>query len=205
MFVITADQIDSRNTQDAAAETLAEVNATLGDALELPAERTAGDEIQALTDDAAAALTLMLMLVRHERWSIGLGIGTVELPLADSTRASTGEAFFAARDAIETAKSGSLRFAAAAGPSVNEQMTSDFEAFMSLLILVLDRRTRGGWEVYDLLAEGLSQAQASSRLGITAGAVSLRTRAAGIRQEEAAVGALVRMLEALNLDSREIA
>ncbi|QPZ37110.1 DNA-binding protein [Paramicrobacterium chengjingii] len=198
MFVITADQVDSRHTSDAVEDTLAAVNSTHKRALELPAERTAGDEIQLLTADATTALSITLELFREGRWSIGLAPGDVEFPLGSSTRASTGDAFFAARTAVERAKPRLVRFACEPGARVDRQQAEDLDALVSILLLVLDRRTDGGWEVRDLLSTGMTQAEAAERLGITPGAVSLRVRAAGIRQEDAAVSALVRMLENLN-------
>ncbi|PFG31077.1 DNA-binding protein [Paramicrobacterium agarici] len=202
MFIITADQIDSRHTKDAVSGTLTALNTKHARALELPAERTAGDEIQLITDDAHTALTITLGLFRESRWSIGLGVGDVALPLGESTRASTGDAFFAARAAVERAKPRPVRFACEGGERVDRQSVEDFDALVSILLLVLDRRTDGGWEVHDLLAMGMTQAEAAEKLGITAGAVSLRVRAAGIRQEDAAAKALVRMLEELNAMSR---
>lgn len=198
MYVITADQVDSRHTSDAVDDTLASLNAVHARALELPAERTAGDEIQLLTSDPASALSIVLELFREGRWSIGLGIGDVALPLGQSTRSSTGEAYFSARTAVDRAKPRPVRFACASAAAIDQTLTEDFDALVSILLLVLDRRTDGGWEVYDLLATGMTQADAADRLGITPGAVSLRVRAAGIRQEMAAVQALVRMLTTLN-------
>lgn len=198
MYVITADQVDSRHTSDAVEDTLASLNAAHTSALELPAERTAGDEIQLLTSDPASALSIVLELFREGRWSIGLGIGDVALPLGQSTRSSTGEAYFSARTAVDRAKPRPVRFACASAESIDQTLTEDFDALISILLLVLDRRTDGGWEVYDLLATGMTQADAADRLGITPGAVSLRVRAAGIRQEMAAVQALVRMLTTLD-------
>ncbi|WP_166981667.1 DNA-binding protein [Paramicrobacterium fandaimingii] len=198
MFVITADQVDSRHTSDAVEDTLAAVNTAHKRTLLLPAERTAGDEIQLLTDDASTALSITLELFREGRWSIGLAIGDAEFPLGSSTRASTGDAFFAARAAVERAKPRLVRFACEPGARADRQQTEDLDALLSILLLVLDRRTDGGWEVRDLLSTGMTQAEAAEHLGITPGAVSLRVRAAGIRQEDAAVGALVRMLENLN-------
>ena len=46
----------------------------------LPADRTAGDEIQAATEDARTALAIVLHLTRDGNWSVGLGIGDVRTP-----------------------------------------------------------------------------------------------------------------------------
>jgi hypothetical protein len=111
VFVITADQVGSRTADDAAEGALDQIGRDFAHTLALPPDRTAGDEIQAATRDAAAAYRIVLALTRDGRWSVGLGVGTVREPLARSTRASTGNAFFAARAAIEAAKRAPLRFA----------------------------------------------------------------------------------------------
>ena len=95
MFVITADQVDSRGRADIVAPTLEALNARFADRLALPPDRNAGDELQVLTADAAAALDLILGLTREGAWSVGLGIGRVRLPLPENTREATGDAFVA--------------------------------------------------------------------------------------------------------------
>ena len=77
----------------------------------------------------------------------------------------------------------------------------DAEALVRLLVDLRDRRTAEGWEVYDLLAEGITQREAAARLGISEGAVSLRVKSAGLRTEEAAVPALARVLARLDPDA----
>ncbi len=116
MFVITADQKDSRSDVDRAGTVLDDLNRDFANALALPVDRTAGDEIQALVSDAADALTLVLDLTRRERWSVGLGIGDVRTPLPSATREATGSAFIAARDAVEAAKRSPTRFALVVAP-----------------------------------------------------------------------------------------
>ena len=71
------------------------------------------------------------------------------------------------------------------------------EAYLRLLVDLRDRRSAQGWEVADLLAQGLTQKRIAAQLGITPTAVSLRAKAAGLRLEEAALPALVRTLERL--------
>lgn len=185
MFVITADQHDSRTSKDLVPDALEEIARLAGSALLLPAERTAGDEVQALIRDADASLTVALALTRTEKWSVGIGIGRVEDPLPENVRAARGSAFLAARDAVDAAKKAPTRIAVS---------DPDAEALVRLLIELRDRRTDEGWEAYDLLAQGKTQREAASELGITEGAVSRRVSAAGIRAEEAAIPALVRTL-----------
>ncbi|MCU1577652.1 MAG: DNA-binding protein [Leifsonia sp.] len=202
MFVITADQIDSRSTTDVAGSTRDSINRDHGGRLLLPADRNAGDEIQALTDDAGTALALVLELTRTGQWSVGLGCGGIRLPLPSATREASGEAFFAARDAVSRAKKQQTRFAIEARSADEAGQTwpggEDAEALVNLLLLLRERRSPAGWELYDLISAGMAQSEAAVRLGITPPSVSSRARAAGIRLELASIGALTRLLE--NLD-----
>lgn len=203
MFVITADQVDSRSHADAVSDALSRIERAAGDRLILPAERTAGDEVQALTDRADAAYDLVLDLTRDGRWSVGVGVGPVRLPLGDSTRASTGDAFFAAREAIEAAKRTPSRFALRAQPGAEGDAHHrirpvDVEALMGVVLALREKRSDKGWEVHDLLASGATQSRAAASLGITQGAVSMRARTGSSREELAASEALVRLLGVLD-------
>ncbi|KQP68911.1 MULTISPECIES: hypothetical protein [Microbacterium] len=193
MFVITSDQRDSRSSADLVPAALASVHAKGHQGLALAPERTAGDEIQVAVADAGALLGIVLDLTRSGRWSVGVGAGEVESPLPDSVRAARGEAFVNARDAVERAKKAATRVAITA-----PEGGADAEALVRLLVELRDRRTAEGWEIYDLLAEEITQREAAARLGISEGAVSLRVKSAGLRTEEAAVPALVRVLARLS-------
>ncbi|RQP08948.1 MAG: DNA-binding protein [Microbacteriaceae bacterium] len=193
MFAITADQIDSRNRPDhaeAALELLARLG---GDRLALPADRTAGDEVQVLTGDARTALDIVLALARTEQWSVGVGIGGVRAPLPSATRAATGDALVAAREAVEAAKRRPTRVALAAGRGTRPAAET-LQAVIDLLLQLRDRRSPEGWELYDLVETGLTQAEAAERLGITPQAASKRAIAAGIRLDAAARDGIVELL-----------
>jgi hypothetical protein len=193
MFVITSDQRDSRTNDDLVPAALETLRAHTGHGLALAPERTAGDEVQVGIRDPEAVLAIALELTRTGQWSVGVGVGEVESPLPDSVRAARGVAFVNARDAVERAKKAPTRLAISA-PEDGEEA----EALVRLLVELRDRRTAEGWEVYDLLAGGLTQREAAARLGISEGAVSLRVKAAGLRTEEAAVPALARVLARLD-------
>ncbi|WP_025155440.1 hypothetical protein [Leifsonia aquatica] len=192
MFVITADQVGSRTGPDLATTAMRAVQERHGHALALPVDRNAGDEIQALTADPATALALVLELTRDGLWSVGVGIGAVRLPLPSQTRAASGDAFVAARTAVARAKKSPTRLAAEA--LVAPETAHDVEALADLLLTLRDGRSPAGWELYDLLAAGLTQTEAGARLGITPQSVSDRARAANLRVELAAVPALTRLL-----------
>lgn len=193
MFVLTADQRDSRANADLVPSALTVVNGHGTTALALAPERTAGDELQVAIADPATVLAVVLELTRTRQWSVGVGVGDVETPLPASVRAARGEAFVNARDAVDRSKKTPTRLAITA-PSGG----ADAEALVRLLVELRDRRSPEGWEVYDLLAAGHSQREAAEILTISQGAVSLRAKAAGLRAEEAAVPALERVLSRLD-------
>lgn len=192
MIVITADQVDSRSTPDAAAGTLEQLNSDPSIHLLLPADRTAGDEIQMLAASGPDALAIILRLTRSRRWSVGCGIGAVREPLPASVRASSGDAFVAARAAVDRSKKRPTRFALESAP--DQVPGTDAEAILDLLLVIRDRRSDEGWELYDLLQAGLTQADAAARLGITPQAASKRARAAELRAEEAVLDPLARLI-----------
>lgn len=199
MFVVTVDQVDSRAHDDLVGRAVRDVTVTYADTLVLPAERTAGDEFQVAVDDAGAVLDIVLELTRAGSWSVGVGIGGVRHPLPASTREATGDAYYAARAAVDRAKKSPTRFALETVADEGEaaDLAHDCEALIDLLLSLRERRTDGGWEIADLLASGMSQKQAAEALGITASAASLRIRAAGIRLEDRSVVALRRLLDRL--------
>ena len=192
MFAITADQIDSRSGPDLASDGLELLTRVGGVHLALPADRTAGDEVQALTADARTALDLVLALLRTERWSVGLGIGDVRTPLPAATRAATGGALIAAREAVEAAKRRHSRIAVAGGGIRPDAVT--VQSMLDLLLQLRERRSPEGWELYDLVESGLTQAEAAERLGITPQAASKRAIAAGVRIDTAAREGIAQLL-----------
>ena len=187
MFIITADQVDSRHLADLAGPTARLLNERYGDRLALPVDRNAGDEIQALVSDADTALAIITDLTRSGQWSVGCGVGRVRTPLPANTREASGPGFIAARAAVERSKNAQLRFALA-GESPVEAPAA--EALIDLLLLIRSRRSPEGWELFDLVAAGMTQVAAAKALGISPQAASQRARAAGIRTELAAIPAL---------------
>ncbi|QNO38879.1 DNA-binding protein [Protaetiibacter sp. SSC-01] len=196
MFAITADQIDSRIRPDHADEALAILAHVGGDRLALPADRTAGDEVQALTEDPRTALDIVLALARTGLWSIGVGIGDVRAPLPTATRAATGDALVAAREAVEAAKRRQWRLAVAGDRIAPAAET--LQAMIELLLQLRERRSPEGWELYDLVEAGLTQAEAAERLGITPQAASKRALAAAVRLDAAARDGIVELLALAN-------
>ncbi|HEY4752245.1 MAG TPA: hypothetical protein VIH37_03100, partial [Candidatus Limnocylindrales bacterium] len=70
MWVITADQRGSRLVGERVAELLAGLPPVAG--IVRPAERTVGDEVQAVLDDARGTVDLALHILRGGGWSVGI-------------------------------------------------------------------------------------------------------------------------------------
>ena len=200
MFIITADQVDSRHLDDIAGPTTSVLNERYGERLALPVDRNAGDEIQALVADAGTALAIIADLTRTGEWSVGCGVGRVRTPLPVNTREASGPGFIAARAAVERAKNAQLRFALV---SESPDEAPGAEALIELLLLIRSRRTPEGWELFDLVASGLTQAAAAKALGISPQAASQRARAAGIRPELAAIPALAAALSRVDVTDEQ--
>ena len=171
--VLTVDQRGSRREADRIPDTLA----ALADvALRLPFERTVGDEFQGLLDDPEELPRVVERLLREDAWNIGIGIGAVEEPLPDHARAGRGPAYLHARDAVTSAKSSPWHLRV----SGDDPAARALETTLWLWAAVMARRTPRGWQVADLVTEGLSYDEVARRLEITPSAVSQRAQAAGI-------------------------
>jgi hypothetical protein len=178
--VLTIDQRVS--TKGAATDRVPATLAALADLGMLrPFERTAGDEFQGVLDDPATLATVVERLLREDSWSIGIGIGEVEEPLPESTRAGRGPAYLHAREAVTSAKSAPWRLRVLGDDLCGGQLgVRALETTLWLWAAVLNRRTRRGWEVADLVEEGASYDEVAKRLGVTQSAISQRAQAAGI-------------------------
>ncbi len=175
VVVLTVDQHGSQTRTDqvpAALEALGAVPTRLG------FQRTAGDEFQGVIDEPAALAVALEPLLRADAWNIGIGVGEVETPLPEQARAGRGTAYVAAREAVTAAKSSPWRVRAS-GP--NDAVRA-LESAVWLWAALLGRRTERGWEVADLVDQGMTYDQAATRLGISQSAVSQRAAAAGIAE-----------------------
>jgi hypothetical protein len=189
MFVMTVDQRGSRRDVDRVDPILRE----FADApLLRPFERTAGDEVQAVTERADVVVDLALELAARGHWSVGIGVGPVESPLPASTRAGRGQAFEAARDAVDRAKNlpGSV---AVTGPDATS--AADAETALMLVSVLVSKRSDPGRDAVAAMREGLTQAEAAERLGISKQAISQRLAVAGWQAECAGRALALRLLQ----------
>ncbi len=181
-FVVLADQVSSRADADHVPAALARLRQVLGDRLVLPFERTAGDEIQGLCSESAAVVDAICELTRLGGWRIGIGAGGVESPLPSSTREARGTAYLAAREAIGAARSSPTQLALAGDDEVvsgdgygePREKLQDAETALWLLRGALQQRSKEGWELVDLLDQGLTGIEAAAKLGVSPSAVSQR-------------------------------
>lgn len=169
-LVLTADQIDSRHHADAVPEALATLHRDVEPFRGFA--RTAGDEIQALFCDSTQALRALEILVSRSGWRIGVGIGAVQSPVPQDVRASSGEAFILARDAVSHARRSPQHVWVCGSERVN--------AALLILTTLWNRRSPAGWQVATMLDQGLSVKAIAEKLHITPSAVSQRARAAQV-------------------------
>lgn len=179
MFVLTVDQRGSRTGVDKVPALLGR---TVPSGMVRPFDRTAGDEVQAVFDDARHLGALAAELASSGDWSVGIGIGAVEEPLPPETRAGAGQAFVRAREAVEAAKKNRWHLTVVGdGPVDGHALAiaprcARAETAGRLLVDVLADRSDAGREAVALVADGSSQAEAAERLGISPQAMSLRLR-----------------------------
>ncbi|HEX8647689.1 MAG TPA: hypothetical protein VF715_12370 [Thermoleophilaceae bacterium] len=180
MFVLTMDQRGSRDVEDRVADWLASLNDSFSAGLRLPFARTAGDEMQAVVQNPETLLEVVLRATRRDEWWVGVGLGTIERPLGETTRDSRGAAFVSARAAVEAAKRQPWGCAVRGDP---DELAASLEACLAMLIFIRRTRTDRGWETADLAATGLPGTEIARRLEISKQAVSQRLRAAGFPEE----------------------
>jgi hypothetical protein len=191
VFVLTVDQIRSRQRQDLVEPALDALRAV---PTRLPFTRTVGDEFQGVLEDAVSVVDAILTLMREGGWHIGVGIGTVEEPLPDDPRSARGPAFLAARSAVDRAKREPTHVCVgAADPAAVEG--EDAEVVLQLLAALRSRRTDQGWEAADLMSATGSRTEVAARLGVTRQAVGQRLQAASWTTEQRALPALARLLD----------
>jgi hypothetical protein len=174
VFVLTVDQRHSRRTTDRVEALLRDLSPRRSD-LVRAFERTAGDEVQGVVASPDVVVDLVLLLVRDRAWSVGVGVGPVDDPLPESTRAGSGPAFLAARAAVTAAKSRSTCLAVSGSEQVGARRA---QTALDLVAALLQRRTERGAEAASLAHQGLNQLQVAARLGVSKQAVSQRLQAA---------------------------
>ncbi len=191
---ILLDQRGSRRSPDLIEEWRSALRADPGIRFRLPFERTAGDEMEALVDDPASLAEVALRALRSADWSIGIGIGPVNLPLPTSVRAASGDAFVLARRAVRQAKA---RAAGRLCVIAQEPGGDDMEAALLLMRALYARRPQAESRVIQLRDQGLNTVEIARRTGVTKQAVSKHLLAAHWAEEQAGRGLVHRLAQRL--------
>ena len=174
---------------------LARVDAARG-AARRSAERNAGDELQLATSDAAAALEIALHLAaRTAHGASASGSARSRRRFPPTSGPARGDGLRHARDAVERAKGATARLAVHPADAVAAE---DAEAYLRLLVDLRDRRRAEGWEVADLLAEGMTQKRIAAPPGDHAHRREPAREGGGTAAGGGAVPALVRTLARLD-------
>lgn len=211
MYVLTIDQRGSTADVDRVPDLIA----ALRSLTPAPFERSVGDELQGVVEDAADVVEIALYALRSGHWYVGIGIGTVQLAPGGSPREGSGSGFVAARKAVELAKgsagqvpvsvvSGSIGRGREIPPQAREgAMTSaNAQAVLRLIGRLVQQRTLAQWRVVDRLralqgGDGKhgSQKLVARELGITEQSVSRAVLRSGWQEEWAARPAAAMLLE----------
>ncbi|MGN0100555.1 MAG: hypothetical protein ACI39C_06420 [Dietzia sp.] len=200
MYVVTIDQRRSRSSADRVPSLLTALG---GIPVAAAFERTAGDEVQGLLEDPAAVRSALLVALRQGDWHCGVGAGEVDdESYSSGTRAGRGDAYIAARSAVDAAKglpgSVAIRVPESAGtqdgPTAATAWAADCEAVWALVAPLVLGRTEAQWRVVDAVDRSPTQAAAAEELGITPASVTGALRASRIRDERAAYPVLDRLL-----------
>ena len=169
MFVLTIDQQDSRSSDDAVPrilDVLSQIDTVV------PFARTIGDEVQGVLDDPDAVAEAVRRIGIDSGWHIGIGIGEVERPLPETTIEGRGAAFYAARQAVEAAKSAPANLVVSADPDGDHRGLA--EAALRLLISTLAelRSHSRGYVGFRLDHPDATQAEIAAEFDVSQQAVS---------------------------------
>ena len=196
MYVLTVDQQSSRTQPDRVPELLRAVEDV---SAVLPFVRTVGDEAQAVLDSAPHVVRACIAIARAGQWSIGIGLGQVERPLPDSSDQARGQAFIAARTAVEAAKNtwSPLCVETAATSEDHIKDAQDAQTVLRLMFDLTARATDAQWQVIDALRNtpGASQTQIAEDLNVSQQAVSKSLRAARAEGIMEAIDCAERLLD----------
>jgi hypothetical protein len=211
MYVMTIDQRGSSTDVDRVPELVSQLRALTSAVF----ERSVGDELQGVVQDADAVVDVALHALRGGHWYVGIGIGTVQLAAAAAPREGTGSGFVAARRAVDQAKSaaGQVPLSVVSGsigrgvdiPRDAEEgarTCANAEAVLRLIGRLVQERTDAQWKVVDRLrsvqrSDGKhgSQKQVAKELGITEQSVSRAVLRSGWQEEWAARPAAAMLLD----------
>ncbi|MGV0109350.1 hypothetical protein [Arthrobacter sp. CP30] len=192
-YVLTINQRDSRDVGDMVGDLLRALRYL---PTVVPFQRTVGDEVQGVVEDATTAVDAALRALRYRRWHVGLGVGGLTPPLPERIVDGQGYGLVYARRAVNRAmKTGERIPLAVEGPDAG--IAAEAEAVLRLLGQIVHTRTDAEWAVLDLLTPGArgQQKYVAQELGITAQAVSRAVVRSHWMEEWATRPAAARLLD----------
>lgn len=191
-YVLTINQRDSREVGDLVPELIRSLRHLPA---AVPFQRSVGDEAQGVLDDADGAVDAALVALRQRRWNVGIGVGELRPPLAESVLENEGFGLVYARRAVDRArKSGERIPLAVDGP--DRDIAAEAQAVLRLLGQIVASRTDAEWKVLDLMTPGArgQQKYVAELLGITTQAVSKAVVRSHWQEEWATRPAAARLL-----------
>jgi hypothetical protein len=211
MYVLTIDQRGSTSDVDRVPDLITSLAALTTATF----ERSVGDELQGVVDDAAQVVDIALHALRSGHWYVGIGIGAVHLAPGGSPREGSGSGFVAARKAVELAKgaAGQVPLSVVAGIVGRDDgkdpakegaavASANAQAVLRLIGRLVQERTEAQWRVVDRLralqdggGRHGSQKRVAKELGITEQSVSRAVLRAGWQEEWAARPAAAMLLD----------
>ncbi|MGM7666908.1 hypothetical protein [Microbacterium sp. A93] len=205
-YVLTINQRDSREVGDLVGDLLRSLRPV---GTVVPFQRSVGDEAIGVVPDARSAVDAALIALRHRRWNVGIGVGSLGpvdpdrsasrgggvLPDTQNLHDVGGPGLVFARRAVEEAAKAGVRVPVAVdGP--DEQVAEEAQSVLRLIGQLVLTRTDAEWAVLDLLVPGVrgQQKPVAAELGITAQAVSKAVQRSFWNEEHACRPAAERLL-----------
>lgn len=203
-YVLTINQRDSREVGDLVGELLRALRPV---GTVVPFQRSVGDEAIGVVPDARSAVDAALIALRHRRWNVGIGVGSLgpvtkdgspaggSLPDTQDLHDVGGPALVYARRAVEEAAKAGVRVPLAVdGP--DEQAAEEAQSVLRLIGQLVLTRTDAEWAVLDLMVPGVrgQQKPVAAELGITVQAVSKAVQRSFWNEEHACRPAAERLL-----------
>lgn len=178
---------DRQSLHDAFQAAVARANAEVP--VDDPAVITVGDEFQGVYPSLGAALraSFVVRAELHPLADIRFGLGRGEVATLDAARGiHDGPAYWAAREAIETAEARAQRAqtrtsrTAYVSPDEPPAMVAAMRAALDCLDFMVGSMSTTSRHILGGLMNGLAQQDVADRLGISPSAVSQRVRRDGI-------------------------
>lgn len=201
MFVLTLEQREGRGpvagglTDTSASDAVQDVLRTLSHALPVMYRRFARRserEVQGVVREASHCLVAAKTVLATGGWSVGIGVGDVDLPLDTSPATWHGQAVAASLSAVTRARSRTQRCCVLGESGAAD----DADAVLVLTTAISDRWSPEAVEAVGLVETGMSFSEAAMQLGVTRQAVGQRLAAALWGPHRDAMAATQRLLAA---------